>query len=99
MDGGGTAEIQIRTAAMHMEAEEGVASHALYKAELQTTDQVEQFQQQLGGGKVTSTTTSSSSTTTEVKDKEMKRALLLPAVATSTPVALAVPVVKEEPQP
>ncbi|GAB5030607.1 gtp pyrophosphokinase [Nannochloropsis oceanica] len=113
MDGGGTAEIQIRTADMHMEAEEGVASHALYKAELQTTDQVEQFQQQLGGGRVTTTTTTSSSSTSssstsssstsstkpaEAK-KEMKRTLLLPAEVTSTPVALAVRVAKEEPQP
>jgi ppGpp synthetase/RelA/SpoT-type nucleotidyltranferase len=94
MDGGGTAEIQIRTAAMHVEAEEGVASHALYKAELQTTDQVEQFQQQLGGGRVTSTSSSSEAT----KEKVMKQALLLPAVVSSTPVVV-VPVVKEAPQP
>ena len=103
MDGGGTAEIQIRTAAMHVEAEEGVASHALYKAELQTTDQVEQFQQQLGGGSVASTgsssgSSSSSSKTAEGKGKVMKQALLLPAVVSPAPVVV-VPVVKEAPQP
>lgn len=32
MDGGGTAEVQIRTARMHREAEYGGAAHALYKA-------------------------------------------------------------------
>lgn len=31
MEGGGTAEVQIRTARMHAEAEFGGASHALYK--------------------------------------------------------------------
>ncbi len=31
MDGGGTAEVQIRTKTMHEEAEYGGASHALYK--------------------------------------------------------------------
>ena len=82
MDGGGTAEIQIRTEAMHYEAEEGVASHALYKAELQTVDQVEEFQQQLGGSGTYGNGRGGWATTSTTK--VMKQTLLLPSVAGST---------------
>ena len=52
MEGGGTAEVQVRTARMHEEAESGGASHALYKAEILTPDKVAAFkskQQRLPG--------------------------------------------------
>ena len=91
MDGGGAAEVQIRTASMHYEAEEGVASHALYKADLQTADQVAQFQQQLGG----QTVGVPAATSSKGGGKVMKQALLLPAATSSASSSSSAVVPKE----
>jgi len=85
MEGGGTAEIQIRTAGMHAEAEDGIASHALYKAELQTRDQVEDFQEQLGAARAATPAGEAAA-----KTETGKPALLLPASASSASWAVTV---------